>query len=120
MISFATAMTVEESQQLGSVLSVLADPTRLQILFWLSQNNRHVKSLVEQLGMPQPGVSHHLSILRMAGLVSWRHEGKNRIYSLGGRVALDGQSLSVNVNGFTVTIGPRLALDEPPVEASAR
>lgn len=120
MISFATAMTEEESQQLGSVLSILADPTRLQILFWLSQANRHVNSLVEQLGMPQPGVSHHLSILRMAGLVSWRHEGKNRLYSLGSRVTLDGRTLSVNINGFTVTIGPRVALDEEPAEASAR
>jgi DNA-binding transcriptional ArsR family regulator len=108
-------MTEEEFQQLGSVLSVLADPTRLRILFWLSQNNRCVNSLVEQLGMPQPGVSHHLSILRMAGLVSWRHEGKNRAYSLGRRVTLDGQAISVNVNGFTVTIGPRLALEEQPV-----
>jgi DNA-binding transcriptional ArsR family regulator len=114
MISFASAMNEEESQQVGSLLSVLADPTRLRILLWLSEGHRHVNSLVEQLGMPQPGVSHHLSILRMAGLVSWRHEGKNRLYSLGSRVTQDGQSLSFEVSGFSIAITPRTVLEPVP------
>ena len=111
MISFATDMTDDESQQLGSLLSVLADPTRLKILLWLSEGNRCVTSLVGQLGMPQPGVSHHLSILRMAGLVAWRHEGKNRVYSLGNRVNQEGQTLNFGVNGFAVAITPRAVLE---------
>jgi DNA-binding transcriptional ArsR family regulator len=118
MISFAPSMTEEESQQLGSLLSVLADPTRLRILLWLSQSHRHVNSLVEQLGMPQPGVSHHLSILRMAGLVTWRHEGKNRIYSLGNRVTVEGQTLTFDINGFAITITPRAEVEAQPAEAA--
>lgn len=106
MMDVATVMTEEDARRLGDVLSVLADPARVQILLWLSQNNRYVNSLVEQLGMPQPGVSHHLSVLRMAGLVSRRSEGKYRAYSLGHRVTLDGEALSVNVKGFTIIIRP--------------
>jgi ArsR family transcriptional regulator len=61
----------------------LADDTRQKIMKlccceWLSVNE-----IVEQLGgVTQPTVSHHLAILREAGLVDARHEGKQTFYSL--------------------------------------
>ena len=60
----------------------LADETRQKIMSlccckWLS-----VGEIVEALHVSQPTVSHHLSILRSAGLVDSRREGKQVFYSL--------------------------------------
>jgi len=60
----------------------LADETRQKIMGlccckWLS-----VGEIVEALHVSQPTVSHHLSILRSAGLVDSRREGKQVFYSL--------------------------------------
>lgn len=60
----------------------LADTTRQKIMNlccckWLSVNE-----IVEQINVSQPTVSHHLAILRQAGLVETRHEGKQIFYTL--------------------------------------
>jgi ArsR family transcriptional regulator len=60
----------------------LADNTRQKIMNlcccqWLS-----VTEIVERTSVSQPTVSHHLAILREAGLVSTRHEGKQVFYTL--------------------------------------
>lgn len=60
----------------------LADPTRQQIMRlcccqWLS-----VGEIVAALEVSQPTVSHHLGLLRAAGLVSTRREGKQVYYTL--------------------------------------
>jgi ArsR family transcriptional regulator len=60
----------------------LADETRQQIMQlcccrWLSVNE-----IVEQLNVTQPTVSHHLAVLRKAGLVNVRQEGKQTFYAL--------------------------------------
>ena len=60
----------------------LADETRQKIMSlccckWLS-----VGEIVEALHVSQPTVSHHLSILRAAGLVDSRRDGKQVFYSL--------------------------------------
>jgi ArsR family transcriptional regulator len=66
----------------------MADETRQRIMGlcccqWLS-----VTEIVEQTNVSQPTVSHHLAILRDAGLVNMRHEGKQTYYTLNqGRVA---------------------------------
>jgi ArsR family transcriptional regulator len=60
----------------------LADDTRQKIMRmtcckWLSVNE-----IVEQIHVSQPTVSHHLAILRAAGLVQVREEGKQTFYQL--------------------------------------
>ena len=61
----------------------LADETRQQIMSRLCCVWINVNELVEQLGnVTQPTVSHHLRILREAGLVHTRREGKQIYYSL--------------------------------------
>jgi ArsR family transcriptional regulator, arsenate/arsenite/antimonite-responsive transcriptional repressor len=72
-----------------SFAKALADETRQKIMKlcccqWLS-----VTEIVEQLDVAQPTVSHHLAILREAGLVDVRPDGKQTFYSLNQeRVAL--------------------------------
>src|SRR5512142_2988062 len=60
----------------------LADDTRQKIMRlcccqWISVND-----IVAQTDVAQPTVSHHLAILREAGLVDVRHEGRQTFYTL--------------------------------------
>ncbi len=60
----------------------MADPTRQKIMGLLCCRWLNVTDLVEQLDVTQPTVSHHLGILRSAGLVDTRRDGKQVFYTL--------------------------------------
>ena len=60
----------------------MADETRQRIMDLLCCQWRCVGDLVDATGVTQPTVSHHLSVLREAGLVHARREGKQVFYSL--------------------------------------
>jgi DNA-binding transcriptional ArsR family regulator len=62
--------------------SALAEPSRRQILDLLRGGERSVTELVGHLDLSQPGVSKHLKVLREAGLVEVRPDGKRRWYGL--------------------------------------
>lgn len=62
--------------------AVLAEPTRRRMLDMLRDRERTVTELVAHVGLSQPGVSKHLKLLREAGLVTVRAEGKHRWYGL--------------------------------------
>jgi ArsR family transcriptional regulator len=61
---------VHETSSLAALLTALADPTRLAIVELLTKQDRCVCHLVELLELKQSVVSHHLGVLRHAGLVS--------------------------------------------------
>jgi len=70
-------------KDLAQLFKILADETRLRILDMLGRRRELcVRDLWERLGQSQPAVSHHLGLLRMAGLVDTRHEGKHIYYRL--------------------------------------
>jgi DNA-binding transcriptional ArsR family regulator len=62
--------------------AALAEPHRRQILDLLREGERSVNELVERLTLSQPGVSKHLKVLREAGLVAARIDGRRRLYAL--------------------------------------
>ena len=62
--------------------TALAEPHRRQILDLLRDGERSVNDLVARLKLSQPGVSKHLRVLREAGLVEVRPEGRRRWYGL--------------------------------------
>lgn len=67
----------------GQMAKLLADETRLRILYFLTQRDElHVRALCELLGESQPAVSHHLALLRTAGLINRRRQGKHNFYYL--------------------------------------
>ena len=66
----------------ASLFGAFADETRLRILNLLCVRELCVCDICEVLGEIQPKVSRHLAILREAGLVHVRHEGKWKFYSL--------------------------------------
>jgi ArsR family transcriptional regulator len=67
----------------ADVFRAFADPTRLRILSLLAgEKELCVCDLYTVLGEGQPKVSRHLAILRRAGLVDVRREGKWKFYAL--------------------------------------
>jgi ArsR family transcriptional regulator len=60
----------------------LADGTRQRIMSVCCCQWYNVTEITEMIQLSQPTVSHHLAILRDAGLVKVRHEGKQTYYTL--------------------------------------
>ena len=70
MLSSAVPVTEVDVAELQSWLKVIADPKRLRIINLLMQGVQCNCELGDQLGMPRNLISHHLGILREAGLVA--------------------------------------------------
>lgn len=64
------------------VFRAVSDPTRRQMLELLRAGERSAAELALPFDMSQPAASQHLRVLRDAGLVDVRKEGRHRIYSL--------------------------------------
>lgn len=72
----------EETQPCASVLKVLADSTRLAVVEKLLDGPQHVGEINATLGVEQSLLSHHLKVLRDAGLVTAERDGKQVLYAL--------------------------------------
>ena len=66
----------------ADALKLLAEPTRLQLLFLLIDAEFNVTQLVSLTGASRTVVSQHLAKLRLGGLVSSRKEGRNVLYRI--------------------------------------
>ncbi len=65
-----------------ALLKTLADPTRRAILERLTRDGEQtVRALTDRAGVSQPAVSKHLGVLKFAGLVRGRREGRQTHYS---------------------------------------
>jgi ArsR family transcriptional regulator len=75
---------------LTEIFKLLADKSRLKILLALARDGElHVSALCELLQQSQPAVSHHLTLLRMAGLVGYRRDGKHNFYRVDSALVRD-------------------------------
>jgi ArsR family transcriptional regulator, zinc-responsive transcriptional repressor len=72
----------DEVNLIVEIFRMLADPTRIRVLWALTGSELSVNDLAEQVGKPAPSVSQHLAKLRMARLVRTRREGTTIFYSL--------------------------------------
>ena len=68
--------------QLAEFFKVLGEPTRLQLLFLLSDREICVSELTGYLNASQSTVSHQLNILKAHKLIRRRREGKQIYYSV--------------------------------------
>lgn len=71
-----------QTARLDRVFGALADPTRRAILASLQQNDAAVHDLAACFAMSRPGVSKHLAVLRLAGLVTETRRGRENIYAI--------------------------------------
>ena len=67
---------------LSDFFKVFGDPTRIRIIAALLEGEMCVYHLSQTLGMGQSAISHQLRILRTAGLVRPRRDGKTIYYAL--------------------------------------
>ena len=67
---------------MGDGFKALADPTRRRILELLAQNELTAGEIAAQFDMTKPSVSHHLAILKSAGLVQDERRGHNIVYNV--------------------------------------
>jgi ArsR family transcriptional regulator, zinc-responsive transcriptional repressor len=76
--AFLSNTTVDEASR---IFKALADPTRIKILYLLSQEECSVTHITEVLDMTQSAISHQLSLLRNLRLVKYRREGNTFYYT---------------------------------------
>lgn len=81
-ISQSSEPKIELLYDLSELFKVFGDSTRIRILMALIPGEMCVLHLADHLGMGQSAVSHQLRILRSAGLVRPRREGKTVYYAL--------------------------------------
>jgi DNA-binding transcriptional ArsR family regulator len=76
-----------QTQVAVTALRMLADPTRLRIMWHLCAGEQDVGTLAGLVGAARPAVSQHLAKLRLAGLVRMRRDGRRALYiARGGHV----------------------------------
>jgi predicted transcriptional regulator len=73
-------MTSYYNQDILLFLKALADDSRLTLLRLLNEKESTVSDLAQQINLTEPTVSHHLTRLREAGLVSLRMDGTQHYY----------------------------------------
>ncbi len=77
-----TAVQSSEPASLDTALKALADGSRRSILALVGEEPRAVGDIAEQLTISQQAVSHHLRVLRSAGLVSEAREGTRHLFAI--------------------------------------
>lgn len=78
----APLLSADERELLAGRFKALADPTRLAIMNQLAGSEECCVCNLEPLGLSQPTISHHLKILRDAGLVESTRRGTWAYYRL--------------------------------------
>ncbi len=72
----------ETRDAIAELFKAFGDPTRVEILSLLLQQERCVGDIAEVVGLSQSAVSHQLRILKQIHLIKFRRDGKNILYSL--------------------------------------
>jgi ArsR family transcriptional regulator len=88
---------IKKINELTDYLKVIADANRLKILCLLKDGERCVCDIYEPLALPQNLISHHLKVLKEAGLVLSRKQGKWVHYRIN-------ESKLINLNSLYLTL----------------
>ena len=67
---------------MNDIWGALSDPTRRQILTLLRRENLTAGQIADHFDMTKPSISHHLNVLKQAGLVDAEKQGQRIVYSI--------------------------------------
>jgi DNA-binding transcriptional ArsR family regulator len=82
------ALTEQQQRSLVSLCEALSCPSRLKVFLLLCESGaRTVKGIAQRLGLPSGSMSAHLALLKLAGLVINRRQGREVWYELASRSA---------------------------------
>jgi DNA-binding transcriptional ArsR family regulator len=86
-------------QDTAATFGLLSATVRLHLVWLLAEGERDVGTLAEEVGQSVATVSHHLSKLKLAGLVRARREGKRQVYFVDDQHVVDIVQLAVRHHG---------------------
>lgn len=82
-LAFLQTMPEQEVfERTADTFDLLSDPTRVKILWLLCHTEDCVANIAAAVEMSSPAVSHHLRVLKQAGLLAHRKSGKEAYYTL--------------------------------------
>ena len=87
-------------KKIANIFKALSDDTRLRMIKLLHERELCVCELMQVLDMSQPRISRHMSVLKNAGLVEDRREGKWVHYSL--RKETQGKEIKILLDSMAV------------------
>lgn len=73
----------------SNTFQLISDSTRLKILWLLCHSEECVINIAAAIDMSSPAVSHHLRVLKQAGLLTSKREGKETYYTLASTAEAD-------------------------------
>ncbi|NIK73962.1 ArsR family transcriptional regulator [Thermonema lapsum] len=77
------ALTADKIEKVAFILKAIAHPMRLGIVKLLAEHEElSVSAICEMLGSEQSLTSHHLSNMKLKGILDCKRDGKNILYSL--------------------------------------
>src|SRR5262249_42216945 len=92
----------------ADILRALGDTTRLGVLQALLEGPLHVNDLMEKLKVEQSLLSHHLKVLREAGLVTATRDGKAVRYQVAPEIAGVRENQCIDLKCCQVVFRPAL------------
>jgi ArsR family transcriptional regulator len=106
-----------KSSECSKYLKALADAERLKLIQCLQSGPKPVGELTRALNKPMANVSHHLGLLRSAGILTSRKKGRFVIYGLAPKFLRQASKSPLNVLDFGCC---RLELGEKLVPPATR
>jgi DNA-binding transcriptional ArsR family regulator len=89
-IAVDMGLSIEKMEKVAFILKTTAHPTRIAIVQLLAaQESLSVTEISDKLSVEQSLLSHHLSGMKLKGILSSTREGKNIYYSLKMREVID-------------------------------
>ena len=83
---YADRLSPELLGRVAQVLKLLAHPQRLQVIEFLEQRGKApVHEIQERIDLPQAATSHHLNLMKRAGIVASERAGKEVLYHIDDR-----------------------------------
>jgi ArsR family transcriptional regulator len=72
-----------EARKVAALLAAVAEPTRLRVLWQLAKEGpMHVGALSDAVGIKMVNMSHHLGVMRQAGVLDDSKDGRKVVYTL--------------------------------------
>ena len=87
----------DEISKAAELLKVLSHPIRLKIICQLGLEEKTVQQLIDSVGSTQSNVSQHLAIMRNNGVLQYRKNATQVLYSVSEKAAIDLVQLLKNI-----------------------
>ena len=111
-----------EARKVAELLAAVAEPTRLRVLWQLAKGPEHVGRLAKLVGIRMVNMSHHLGVMRQAGVLENDKEGRQVLYRLRPDVLTPGTTADVlgvlTLGQFRIVL--RAKPEAPPVPPGAK